>query len=731
MLLVVAEKYNLAADLAAALIIPATLKREEFCFYGMVADNHAKRAITIAFGDGHLLELKPPESYDPKWDKWQLETLPVCPPDMKFLYQARNNEAQTLLNGIRHFAEGAEEIVNACDAGREGELIFWEIARILSLARGRIITRMWIQNPTAAGLRAAFLGRREGSSGDLHRLREAALLRQQADWLYGVNMSRYVTLCMPKHPDYGGTTHAIGRVKTPVLGLVFDASERARSFKEEVFYRLRLSFKGTDETFQALVIAPEALRFGAVDTMFKDPEGMDKLSFDIALYAGRWQSFDEVKEGFEYPPEPFNLVELQRTCFRIFRWSSSYTEKLAQRCYSVEKTLTYPRTESYHIPQSMQHEMGKVQEALWEQHLVLEFPSLKSMELPPIGTRYFKEDKEMEEHHAIVPTGRIPDRFERDGKMSHAFLLWELVVRRTTLALMPPAKVNRCRRILTYEHPSKPEIQFRAVFKADPLVEENWMAYEEVIGNSRGYGKKLAERRTEKFPKSGETADCTKIQKVRGYTERPPELDEDTLIGTMQRLRLGTAATRSEAIEDLVRRGYMERRKSGFISPLGLGSHLVQELRTMNAEEVLSPDLTARWEQVFDEIQSGEKPIEDRTKFLKEAVENAGKLGLRLLDKGATKDATVYCPSTHIAVTEDAVQYFFAGYKDIIFKKIYAGRRMAASDWREILVAGPKVGAGPFKGFTGKSGSYSARVGFVARAGKYGNFKLIREWDKK
>ncbi len=734
MLLVIAEKPNQAHDIAEALLMQETVRREATYFRGRAYDTGEE--VVVAFCAGHLLEMVMPEFYNQNYANWRLDDLPIKPPGMRFILEPRDSDAKRLLEGISRHYHGAREIINACDAGREGELIFSEVARFLNFAPSKLTTRMWIQDPTEGGLRKAFKQRQRADGKILTRMREVALLRQQADWLYGVNMSRYVTLASAQHPKFPVKRHAVGRVMTAVLGMVHDRSETVSNFVAEPYYRIRLTMRGRDDAFTAYLRAEEDQQFGRSEFFFKDYEVARDLARDLHFSAHDWTVFDEMPEAHENPPEPFSLVELQRSCWRIFGWSAKYTLSVAQECYAREKTLTYPRTESFHLPMSMRDKAATLRADLWEKHILTQYKEAKR--LPPftIGMRYFKDDDKMEEHHAIIPTGTIPSRLDARGAVKHTYLLWDLVVRRFVMSLQTAAVYRECSRILIFTDQSTPPKDYRAIFKSQPLVNPAWLETEEIIGNTRGYGKALRDREREAFPDcENHTASMLKIEVAKDYTKRPEEYTDDTILGTMLRMKLGTAATRAETVEKLIVREYIERSASGSLIPRVIGSHLVSELKRLDAGELLSPEVTAKWEKAFDEIEKGAAEYKGAVFFLDALMSQITNIGGRLIAKKgdatvtAQDDGKVYCPISFERVNEDENFCYFKGFDKIPFPKVYVGRKMTAREWRDVLVANPKVGAGPFDGFRGKSGPFKASVAFTRKATKWGHFKFI--WPKE
>ena len=743
MLFVLAEKPSLAEDIAHAVMSPESCRREAAGFSGTCVKTG--RDMIVAFCAGHLLELVMPEAYNPAWANWRIEDLPIEPPNMHFKLAPRDGDADRLLKAIEYQSKGATEIVNACDAGREGELIFWETAYYLQLAfsKGRKITRMWIQDPTDAGLRRAFSERQPAESKKLTLMREVAILRQKSDWLYGCNMSRYVSLSVAQHPKFPVRRHAIGRVQTAVLGVIHERSTQVSGFEAEPYYRIRITLMGKAEAFTAYLVAEKEQQFGRSDTMFKDYDIARDLVRELHFSAHDWDVFDESPTSEENPPEPFNLVELQRSCYRIFGWSAKYTLAVAQECYAKEKTLTYPRTESFHLPMSMREEAIKLRSVVWDKHILTQFKAAKN--LPPFEchSRYFRDDDKMEEHHAIIPTGKIPGRLNEKGAVKHTYLLWDLVVRRFVMSLQEPAISKECSRILLFTDPRDSSKEYRAIFKSEPLVKAAWLETEEIIGNTRGYGKDLSNRLRDKFPECDATAAMLKVEWVKDYTKRPEEFNDDTILGKMMRMKLGTAATRAEIVEKLITREYIERTPSGSLTPRIMGAHLVSELNRIDAKELLSPEVTSKWEKAFDLIEKGktedgEEEYQGPDRFLKALMAQITAMGVKIHNNsvkgtGSAKqdDGTVFCPVSFKPVTSDQHFYYFAGYKAFACPKFFIGRAMKDSEWRDILLANPKVGGGPFDGFKGKKGGdgFTASVAYRKKPTKWGHFELV--FDKK
>lgn len=693
----------MALSIGEAIIEPGSLILQKDRINGQSRGGEGD-SITITWFNGHVIALKSPGEYNPVWRKWDVNQLPIIPPNLDFKYSVRNQRQFDAIVGC--LASEPKEIVNACDAGREGELIFREFMEYVSRATtvSAKITRMWIESTVERGLRDAWEHRKKADQAKFNRLAEAGFRRNYADWLFGINLTRYATAAL----DVGGETIHVGRVQTPVLGMISYREKERADFIPENYYRVDIEFENNRNHFKAKMIAPEEKMFGNTPTFFKRKHEAQFYEREVNAGVAHWEHLDLAEEGNFHPPEPFSLMDLQRTCARMFQWTPKYTLELAQEAYLEDKIITYPRTESPLIPIGMLEHCTKLHGNIWRFWISRFFPSTEGLYPKQLNGIYFRE-KISGDHHGILPTEKPPRSVDSEGKIRDVYRLWELITKRFILSMLPTAVINNVRRMLFYPD----EEEMRAVAIGMTLIDPGWFLVEEAIGNTRGYGLTLDQIKAKELPPLvGKTSRRTAARTGQGITEKLPYYNDDTLLETMKRRKLGTAATRAEIIENLIVNGYTDRDSKGFISMTPLGTHVVRELNRKGGGDLVRTKLAAFWEDQLDKAEKG-RSSQSREEFLRGVFSKAEEIG-RKLNGQETGDVPVICPGSGREVVETPEGFHFEGYAEMIFPKKFRGRSMTAAEYRDIIV-GKRSGA--ILEFTGKKSNrpYRARVTFRPR----------------
>lgn len=423
MQLVIAEKPSVARDIARVLgVRPA----------GSHSFTGGEWVITWCVG--HLVELEEPAAYDARWKSWRLEALPMLPPRFKLRAAAGTRDQFTAVARLlvdRRFAG----VVNACDAGREGELIFRYVYELAG--SGLPIRRLWISSMTDEAIRAGFASLKPGTHYD--PLAAAARCRSEADWLVGLNATRAVTV---RYRQAGGDAlYSIGRVQTPTLAILVERERAIRSFTPKDYWEIVGTFTpASGPAFRATwtLLAPPAPRH----VRFASESVVRTVLARLAAHAaaegpgGPVVETLEQKKTREPPPLLFDLTSLQRTANRRFGLSASRTLEVAQALYERHKVLTYPRTDARHLSQDLVGELPKLFAGLAQIPDYTPF-ARPLHERPPAPPRRVFDDKKVHDHHAIIPTGKAIDlaRLDRDEKR-----LFDLVVRRFLGAFYPDAE---------------------------------------------------------------------------------------------------------------------------------------------------------------------------------------------------------------------------------------------------------------------------------------------------
>lgn len=712
--LIVAEKPAQGRAIANALLRRGPCRHEENAIIGWMTDGSL---LACAWAAGHLLQIAPPESQNPAWARFAWDDLPLAPPDGRFRYVCSEGK-ESWLQRFRDLAHRANEIINACDAAREGELIFAEIMAWCGIdCDAANVKRMWITDTTPAGLRKAW--RDAPPSRRYSRLRTAARARAEADWIWGFSGTRMVTLALEKigafDNDARRAVWPIGRVQTPVLALIEDRCCEIASFRPETFWRMEAAFVGAShERFNAWLVAPKEVRFGHTEAHFhRSPEASEIRRALLVEAEAPWQVQDAREPGTQSPPPLFDLVDLQRSANRLWGWSAKFTLQVAQNLYERDHAISYPRTDSAALPTSMCNEIAARYKKLWCKWAVPEWPRLK--ELPPPAELHdgLFDDSKVTDHHAIVPTGIVPPMAAPNSdRVRPERTLWELIVARFLLAWLPPARIVHARRTLTRD--DRRGGVWRAILEADPVDEPGWLAYEDAMMNTTGIGPPLAQRLAEKaFPVVGPLAWLRDLHIKLGHTSPPHYYNDDLLLQKMVALGLGTSATRAEIIAGLEEADLIERGTIGgrFVSTRR-GARLIAMLRGSPGAVFTNPKETEAWERQLELVERTREPL-NAEQFIANLVQRLDAIKAGFLG-GRFSAGTAFCPDTGRPITEDDRRWIFppgSRLADVTCPKTIAQRPMSSSDYVQIILGGPK-GGGPFEGFVGRRGPFTCWLVF-------------------
>ena len=416
--LVIAEKPSVARDLARVLAVRPSGKA---CF-------EAKDWV-VTWCIGHLVELDEPSSYDGRWKAWRMDTLPMVPAEFKLRAVPGTRDQLRAVCGLLREPRFSE-VINACDAGREGELIF---RYVYQLAGSRIpIRRLWISSLTDEAIRAGFAALRPGR--DFEALADAARCRSEADWLVGLNATRAVTI---RHrTGESSTLFSIGRVQKPTLAVLVEREKQIRAFVPQDYWLLKAELTTASGTkFPATFALGKGNRFDARE-LAETVRDRDREHAGAEDPAGPVVESCKQSKTRDPPPLLFDLTSLQRTANRRFGLSAKATLDAAQALYERHKVLTYPRTDSRHLPGDMLKEMERIVGGVGKIAAYGGFAAALLAEPPRPGKRVF-DDSKISDHHAIIPTGKPidPSTLGRDEQR-----IFDLVVRRFLGAFCPDAE---------------------------------------------------------------------------------------------------------------------------------------------------------------------------------------------------------------------------------------------------------------------------------------------------
>ncbi|MCB9524040.1 MAG: DNA topoisomerase 3 [Myxococcales bacterium] len=603
MRLFVTEKPSVARDLAKVL---GAHRKGEACLEG--------DGVRVTWCLGHLIETATPEQHDPRWKRWDPETLPILPRQLE-LVPVKKTRAH--FNAVkRHLRDRAvTEVVNACDAGREGELIFRYVYQVAGCQRP--VLRFWVSSLTPAAIRAGLADLRPGARYD--PLAHAARCRAEADWLVGMNATRALT-------SRSAHLLSVGRVQTPTLALVVAREQAIEAFVPEDYFeveaRLEAEAGGWVARWIGAVGAPPPEDKAQVGRLGDRAEA-DGLAARLRGAPAQVVAAERERQQVP-PPQLYHLTALQQAANRRFGLTADQTLKAAQSLYERHKALTYPRTDSRHLTQDVAATLPQVVSAVagvgpWAPVA----QQIQAQGVPRLGRR-FVDDGQVGDHHALLPTPTAPDLSKLNADERRVY---ELVVRRTLAMCLPPAEYAKTR---LEAHAAGQRLEARGRVRLDP----GWEVADPPPAPS---GAAAAEAVELPLVEPGDPAQVVDTRVLSKQTRPPPRYTEATLLGAMERagrelddaaLRaamreagLGTPATRAAILETLLRRDYLGR-QGKLLVPRPLGRALVQAIPV---EALTSPVLTGAWEQRLQAIADGQAPAmpfrRDIRAFVRHAVQ--------------------------------------------------------------------------------------------------------------
>jgi len=557
---------------------------------------------SVCWAFGHLLETVPPDAYDPALKAWDLATLPIVPDVFRF--EPRDRKAADQLRAIGRSIKGADEVVLATDADREGEMIGREILEKLGW-RGPVL-RLWLSDLTLPAVRKALAHLRPGA--ETAPLYHAALARTKADWLVGMNMSRAATLRFRQGP---GKPLSVGRVQTPTLALIVRLERRIRDFRPEDYFEIVAEVESEGHRFRMRHAPPP-------DRRIRDAAAAEVLARSLVGVSGPLRVVQEEKSLA--PPPLFDLNGLQQEANGRFGWSADKTLKVAQRLYEEKQIITYPRTDCQVLPEEHKGHLSDLIRAVLS---VPAFAPLASRLTQPLVRASVYDDKKVTAHHAIVPTLKRPDFTVLDPDERQ---LWDLVARQFLAAHLPDHRFRAtgidldARGTALRARGSVPVfLGWKEAFQGVPEVDPK-----EDRDPAKG-GETEEEESRDPLPpvRDGAPAQVLSASCEKKTTKPPPRFTEKSLLKAMKniasyiedeaarkRLRqtsgIGTPATRASIIETLKERGYVEIRKRQIV-PTDVAMALVDVLEKV-VRGYCDPALTAAWEDVLEDIASAGDP---------------------------------------------------------------------------------------------------------------------------
>ena len=714
--LVIAEKPSVAQDIVRALT-PTVGKFEKHDEY-FESDTHI-----VSSAVGHLVEIQAPEEFDVKRGKWSFANLPVIPPyfDLKPV-----DKTKTRLNAVIKLAKrkDVDKLVNACDAGREGELIFRLIEQYAGLnkagkydALGKPVTRLWLQSMTPQAIRDGFNNLR--TDKQMLPLAHAARSRSEADWLVGINGTRAMTAFNSRDGGFFLTT--VGRVQTPTLAIMVEREEQIRKHIARDYWEIHATFLAAGGEYPGKWFDPKWKKDDdsdrRADRVWNE---RDALAIVEAVRSKACSVTEESKPTTQASPQLFDLTSLQREANGKFGFSAKTTLQLAQSLYERHKALTYPRTDSRHLPEDYLPVVKDTFEMISNGgHKHLEPHALVALNNGYIkpSKRIFDNSK-VSDHFAIIPTLQSPS-----GLSEAEFKLYTLVVRRFMAVFFPSAEYQVTTRITQASHAG---VSHNFKTEGKVLVKPGWLAI---------YGKEADDEVEKKEGEAGskmlvpvKPGELVRNESIesRGLKTRPPaRYSESTLLGAMegagklvddddmreamQEKGLGTPATRAATIEGLLNEKYILREGRELI-PTAKAFQLMTLLRGLGVEELSKPALTGEWEHKLALMEQGKLSREAfmaEINAMTEKIVKKAKEYDRDTIPGDYATLVTPCPNCGGIVKENYRRYTCTGKAGALegcgfgFGKTPAGRTFEPTEVED-FIRDKKIG--PLEGFRSKAG---------------------------
>jgi DNA topoisomerase-3 len=706
--LVIAEKPSVGQDLAR--VLPGPFQKHhsggEKTARWLEGPEHV-----ISWAVGHLVQLAEPDEYDEKYKKWRMADLPIVPSTFKLVVRDERSQKQMSVVKTLLRREDIDSVVNACDAGREGELIFAYLYE--KAGANKPVKRLWLSSMTESAMREAFGHLRDGA--DLRPLQDAARSRSEADWIVGMNATRAATIRL--RSSFDGAV-SLGRVQTPTLAILVKREEEIRAFKPEKYWLVDATFAaaghpdaeqaGRERVYEGRFHAGAQPRIASAEEAAAIVEAVRGRRGEITKL--------EKTERRERAPLLYDLTSLQREANSRFGFSARRTLAAAQRCYEEHKALTYPRTSSRYLTSDMVVEIKPTAGHVGRR---AEYGAaaryVTGLDVLPLGR--VVDDAKVGDHHAIIPTNADHhlEKMNEDDRR-----IYDLVARRFLAVFHPEAVFENTRVETTVQ-----EHVFRTRGKV--LIVPGWRGVYGEMADGERAGED-DEGRDQQLPKleRGEAVDTRAAEALEKETQPPRRYSDASLLGAMETAGklvddedareamkesgIGTPATRAAIIERLIDVGYVERDARALV-PTEKGMNVI---RLLAEHPLTSPGLTGDWEHRLGRIEAGE---ETRERFMgdiaKFAGETVGVLDTTLKDVRIPRANLGPCPVCGHDIVENRKGYSCWSREDpgcgFVIWKSKAGKQLPAAVAKELIRTGRTEK--PVTGFKGRSGrSFRAKL---------------------
>jgi DNA topoisomerase-3 len=712
--LVIAEKPSVGRDLVR--VLPGAFTKHEGYLEG---PDHV-----VTWAVGHLVQLADPDEYDDRFKKWRMADLPIVPERFKLVVRDERSKKQMNVVKRQLGRDDVQDVVNACDAGREGELIFAYLYE--KSGSKKPVQRLWLNSMTSQAIKAAFGSLRPAS--ELASLEAAARSRSEADWIVGMNATRAATIRL--RSSFDGAV-SLGRVQTPTLAILARREQEIRDFKPEPYWIVDATF----ETVNNPRVYQGRFHAGAKPRL----STAEEAAAVVAECEGQTGEITKLEktERKERSPLLYDLTSLQRDANSRFGFSARRTLGAAQRLYEEHKALTYPRTSSRYLTSDMVDEIKPIAELVGEQPEYAQ-ASKYVLGLDVLPLARVVDDAKVSDHHAIIPTRaeRHPvDKMNDDDRR-----IYDLAVRRF-LAVFHPEAVFENTRVET----TVAARVFRTRGKL--MLVPGWRGvYGELPDSERGDDDEGSEQQLPKL-EQGEQASVQEVGSEEKETQPPRRYSEGALLAAMEtagklvdeeELReamkesgIGTPATRAAIIERLLQVGYIERDARALV----VTEKGMNVIRLLGEHPLTSPGLTGDWESRLTKIETGEDSREafmgDIVKFTESTV---GELDTKLKDVRIPRANLGPCPVCGRDIVENRKGYSCWSREDpgcgFVIWKSKAGKQLPLPVARELIKTGRTQK--PVTGFKGRSGkSFRARLALMQTEDGRWRAEFDEPWAKE
>lgn len=681
--LIIAEKPSVAADLAKALgKVP---KKGDF---------FENEELVIAAAVGHVVELVMPQDLDPKLKSWRLSYLPILPEKFGLKPIEKSKKKFDDLKRLMK-RKDVGRVINGCDAGREGELIFSYLYELSGCKKP--VERMWMQSMTPESIRKAFEALRDRDS--MRPLEAAARCRSESDWLIGINGTRAFTNKL--FAGRMGQVATVGRVQTPTLTLVLEREEAINNFKPRDYWRIVGRFGIAQGEYEGVYQRPDFKKgtdeHDRIDRIWDGQKAQTLL--EALQQVPQATVSEEKKRSRQSPPKLYNLTALQREANGRFGFPAGMTLKVAQSLYEKHKVITYPRTDSKALPEDYGPGCQTVLQTLRNTPLAPHANRVLENNWINTKNKAVFNNKAVSDHFAIIPTDQTPKKLSETEEK-----VYDLIARRFLAVFHPPAEYDVTTRISqVLDHSFKTE--------GKVLVKPGW---------TQVYERKAAEKEElpALSPQDGTPpkARVLDLECNKDATRPPPRYTEATLLAAMEgagklvedeelaeAMRgkgLGTPATRAQIIDHLIYEKYMAREGRDLL-PTAKAEQLILFLKTIDAESLTSPSMTGEWEQRLHQIEEGALSRED---FMKGIYELTQKLVDRARDYKESEHtlgtSKLISPTDQKPMLETLTS-FRSQDGNFTLHKLMGGRKFV-EDELEVLIN--KRTIGPLDDFRSKAG---------------------------